>query len=261
MISSLEEYIRLIKSKLNRNMFSPLFVRLANLYFLNREYEECIIVCRTGLEIYPDYLTAKIILLKAFLKLEYINEAENLLFEIEDKIANLEIFKNLNESLNELKNVSRQERIYYPQKRKEIIGYKNYEEQFNNIINKKTKIDFQELSLNLDNDERELIINEREFKKFLEDFNRAKIDFITKKDITSQRESRIAMQSKEVNISFASDIKIVTETLADIYAKQGHFKEAFNAYNTLLRTDTPYKERILKKLSELESNYISPIIN
>ncbi len=30
-------------------------------------------------------------------------------------------------------------------------------------------------------------------------------------------------------------IKIVTETLADIYAEQGNYKEAFDAYNILLR--------------------------
>ena len=51
-----------------------------------------------------------------------------------------------------------------------------------------------------------------------------------------------------------SRVKIVTETLADLYAAQGNFKEAFDAYNILLRAGTPGKKRIEEKLHELERN-------
>ena len=71
-----------VKSKIDRNFLSPLFIRYANLLYANEQFEECISVCKTGLEIYPNYLTAKLILLKAFLKAEYLNEAEILFREI-----------------------------------------------------------------------------------------------------------------------------------------------------------------------------------
>ena len=256
MISNFEEYIRVVRAKLNRNMFSPLFVRLANLYLLNKQYEECIDVCKTGLDIYPNYLTAKLILLKALIKLEYINEAENLLKDLEEKITDLEIFNKLKEQVSELKKVSRQERISYPQKRKEVVEFSSYEERINSIVDKKSKLDFQELLLNWENAEQEKYVDENAFEQFLADFNKIKFDIQTNTFKSAIRKSGIEEQSKDVNFSFASDIKIVTETLADLYAKQGYFKEAFNAYNMLLRADTSNKERILKKLSELESNYI-----
>lgn len=255
MISNFEEYIRVVRAKLNSNMFSPMFVRLANLYMLNKQYEECIDVCKTGLEIYPDYLSAKLILLKALIKLEYINEAENLLNDIETKIIDLEIYSKLKEQITELKKLSRQERISYPQKRQEIVEFSKYEERFNNTIDKKSKLDFQELLLNWDNSHKEKFIDENAFEQFLANFNEIKFDVHTDTFKTATSKPGIVEQSKDVNFSFATDIKIVTETIADLYAKQGYFKEAFNAYNMLLRADTSNKERILKKLSELESNY------
>jgi len=256
MISNFEEYIRVVRTKLDRNIFSPLFVRLANLYLLNKQYEECIDVCKTGLEIYPDYLSAKLILLRALINLEYINEAENILKDIEQKISDLEIYNKLKEQVTELKKVSRQERISYPQKRKDVVEFSSYEESFNNTIDKKSKLDFQELKLNWDNDQQEKFIDENAFEQFLANFNKIKFDIQSNTFKSALHKSGIEDQSKGVNFSFAPDIKIVTETLADLYAKQGYFKEAFNAYNMLLRADTSNKERILKKLSELESNYI-----
>ena len=256
MKSNFEEYIRVVRAKLNSNMFSPLFVRLANLYILNKQYEECIDVCKTGLEIYPDYLSAKLILLKAFIKLEYINEAENLLTDLEGKITNLEIFNKLKEQVNELKKVSRQERISYPQKRKDVVEFSSYEERINSLVDKKSKLDFQELLLNWDNAEQEKYIDENAFEQFLSNFSKIKFDIQSDTFKGSTTKPGIEEHSKDINVSFASDIKIVTETLADLYAKQGYFKEAFNAYNMLLRADTSNKERILKKLSELEINYI-----
>lgn len=256
MISNFEEYIRVVRAKLNSNMFSPLFVRLANLYLLNKQYEECIDVCKTGLEIYPEYLSAKLILLKALIKLEYINEAENLLTDLEGKITNLEIFNKLKEQVTELKKVSRQERISYPQKRQEVVEFRSYEERINSLVDKKSKLDFQELLSNWENAEQEKYIDENAFEQFLANFNKIEFDIQTDTFKKAINKPGIEEHSKDVNVSFASDIKIVTETLADLYAKQGYFKEAFNAYNMLLRADTSNKERILKKLSELESNYI-----
>lgn len=70
MQSNYDKYTLELKSKLDKNFLSPTFIRLANLLYANEHYEECIAVCKTGLEIYPNYLTAKLILLKAFLKAE-----------------------------------------------------------------------------------------------------------------------------------------------------------------------------------------------
>ena len=55
--------------------------------------------------------------------------------------------------------------------------------------------------------------------------------------------------------SFFSGIKIITESLADILAKQGFFKEAFEAYNILLSQENSNKRRIQEKLYDLERNF------
>ncbi len=86
MQNNFDKYTRKIKSKLDKNYLSPLFIRLANLLYANEQYEDCISVCKTGLEIYPQYLTAKLILLKAYLKAEYLNEAEILFQNIKTKL-------------------------------------------------------------------------------------------------------------------------------------------------------------------------------
>ena len=49
-----------------------------------------------------------------------------------------------------------------------------------------------------------------------------------------------------------SKVRIITETLADLYAEQGNYKEAMEAYNLLLRAGSTNYKRIEEKLLELE---------
>ncbi|MCX6164664.1 MAG: hypothetical protein NTU73_07350, partial [Ignavibacteriae bacterium] len=125
-MNSLEEYIVNIKAKLNESIFSPQFIRLANLYFINEQYDECISICTIGLQIFPDYLTAKLLLLKALIKLEYINEAEKVFSEIKNKIPNKDILKQLERSISDMKGKPGQERIFYPNKINTTVEYQSY---------------------------------------------------------------------------------------------------------------------------------------
>lgn len=257
MISSLDEYIHNFKIKLKENMFSPQFIRLANLYYLNKQYEECISTCKTGLEIYPNYLTAKLLLLKAFIKMEYINEAENLLDEVRDKITNTEILKNLENSIYELEHTPRQERIHYAPKHEPIIEFSSYEEIFMDFIDTEPKIDLDLFLSKLDNNDVEDLLDESAYKAFTENFKELTLDIKEAQIESTKRRPDVIQSSAESSDSHISKIKIVTETLADLFAQQGNFKEAFNTYNILLKEDNSNKERILKKLSNLESNFLS----
>ena len=229
MISSLDEYIRNIKYKLNCNICSPMFVRLANLYYLNKQYEECINTCKTGLEIYPSYLTAKLLLLKAFIKLEYINEAENLLDEVKDKITNPEIFNKLRNSISELENVSRQERIHYAPKHKPMIEFSRYEQKIKGLINIEPTIDLDSLLLKLDNNDVKELLDESSYKTFTENFKKFSLNIRKGQTESSARKSDAIKSTDDNSASYLSKVKIVTETLADIFAKQENFKEAFYA--------------------------------
>ncbi len=47
-------------------------------------------------------------------------------------------------------------------------------------------------------------------------------------------------------------LKIVTATMAEIYARQGEFTEAINAYNELAKQHPEEEERVKKRVAELE---------
>ncbi len=112
MPTNLNAYIEGLKEKINKSIFSPAFIRLANLYYRNGQFEECINICNIGLKIYPEYFTIKLLLLKALIQLEYISEAEPILIELEERFQDNEVLKNLRTKLNDLKKYNKQEKIY-----------------------------------------------------------------------------------------------------------------------------------------------------
>ena len=257
MLPGLNSYIQDIKTRINSDFLSPLFIRLANLFYHDGQYDECINICNIGLKIYPDYTTAKLMLFKAMLKLEYINEAENILLEIESKFPDLEIIKSFKNELSNMQKYNKQEKIYYSNKINSPIDYHSYSKQINSIIqNKSDKLNL-DYATGIFNDEnaKSKLIDEDEFAKFTHEFESLKFDEI----VLSPVKTKIIPSENGKNISsvnsFFSKIKIITETLADILARQGFFKESFEAYNILLQQDNSNKRRIQEKLYDLERNF------
>jgi len=252
MINSLEKYIEELKSQLNEKVFTPSFTRLANLYYLNGQYEECADTCKTGLDIYPDYLTAKLILLKALIKLEYLTDAETLLSNISMKLTNFEVLNNYTDSISEMKNSAQQERICYPTKESSVAEYEEISSDNTDFINPKISIDDV---LNLWNkSEESKLIDKIEFKKFEDQYNKYKLKkAYLKKNETPAKQSKTI--GSEETLHFQK-IKMVTETFADLLAGQGYYKEAFNVYNSLMDNENANKKRLLEKLTELERNFI-----
>lgn len=242
-MDNLDGYIENLKASLNEKIFSPVFIRLANVYFLNKQYEACISVCKTGLDIYPDYLTAKVLLLKSLLKLGHLNEAEKYFNEIESKIINLPIHAKLKESLVKLKHEPNQERIFYNFAKEPALKFDSNKDSVMSIIGK-SKLKSLEAKNN-DPDELEKKVNNEKFEKLKAQFE----SVLLHSRGTPSHDEDLRQEQKE---ELFGRIKIVTETLADIYAQQGNFKEAFNAYNLLIRAGAPNKKRIESKLLELE---------
>jgi len=252
MINSLDKYIEELKSNLNEKVFTPSFTRLANLYYLNGQYEECADICRTGLDIYPDYLTAKLILLKALIKLEYLSDAENLLSNISMKLTNFEVLNNYIESISELKNSAQQERICYPTKISNIAEYEDISSGNKDSAKLKISIDYALITWSASDESK--IIDKIEFKKFEDQYNNYKLKkAIPKKNDTPVKQSKT--NGTEETLHFLK-IKMVTETFADLLANQGFYKEAFNIYNSLMHNENANKKRLLEKLTELERNFI-----
>lgn len=247
-----DKYIFEEKLKLDKNFLSPLFIRYANLLYMNELYEECISVCKTGLEIYPNYLTAKLMLLKAFLKAEYLNEAENLFKEIKYKITNKDLLVKFENNIHSLKTISGQEKIYYTKESKSKVDFKTFEKQFHLQENLFSDITLKNL---FDEDSGLSLLNENDFTDFRAHFNSFHFEKRIKRQY-NQTSGNIKPSVNSETIDILSRIKIVTETLADIYADQGNYKEAFEAYKILIRGGSKNKKRIEDKLYELERNML-----
>jgi len=242
-MDNLDGYIENLKASLNEKIFSPVFIRLANVYFLNKQYEACISVCKTGLDIYPDYLTAKVLLLKSLLKLGHLNEAEKYFNEIESKIISLPVHAKFKESLVKLKHEPNQERIFYNFAKEPALKFDRNKDSVMSIVGK-SKLKSIEVK-NDDMTDLEQKVNKEKFEKLKSNFETIPLNSKT-------GSSHNDPAKKEYKEELFGRIKIVTETLADIYAQQGNFKEAFNAYNLIIRAGAPNKKRIETKLMELE---------
>ncbi len=251
MQNNFDKYTLEVKQKLDKNYLTPLFIRFANLLYANEHYEECISVCKTGLEIYPEYLTAKLILLKAFMKAEYLNEAEILFSQLRSKITNPELRSKFENNIRNLKAISKQEKIYYTKTAKYKYDYKVFEKKYQPQENL-----FTEFSLNdlFDENIQSKIINSKDYQDFLNQFESFHFDKNLPVNRNPPENTLRKLEQPYDSEDLLHKIKIVTETLADIYAQQGNFKEAFDAYNILIRAGSANSKRIEEKLNELERN-------
>lgn len=245
MDTGINKYVYELKKKLDGNFLSPLFVRLANLFYLNEEYEECIELCKTGLKIYPEYLTAKLVLLKALLKMEYLTEAENLFDEITPKIKGMEIHSTYERIFSELRKLSGQEKIYYPLEVKNKIDFKLFENAFDIKEFVKENFTLEEVIHEPDLVKSDDFIDKDSFGRFLNDYDALEI---TSKLLNKTEELKTINQNQ---LKYYK-LNIITETIADLYAKQGNFREAFEAYNILLKLTPVNQDRISQKIFELE---------
>lgn len=253
MQNSFDKYTAKLKSRLDKNFLSPLFIRYANLLYANEHYEECIAVCRTGLEIYPRYTTAKLILLKAFLKTEYLNEAEILFKELKPKLTNRELAEKLESNIQNLKAISGQEKIYYSKTPRIKFDFRTFEKNFHmqeNLFSDYTDKDI------FDDKAIEKIKNDKNFLSFASMFGDYHFDSGTERKPVTQKDTARQILSQDSGDEILSKIRIVTETLADIYAEQGNYKEAFDAYNLLIRAGSVNSKRIEDKINELERNML-----
>lgn len=252
MQNNLDKYTAELKKRLDENFLSPLFIRLANLLYVNEHYEECITVSRTGLEIYPRYVTAKLVLLRALIKAEYLSEAEMVLKDIRSKISNRELLSRLENNIITLKSISKQERIFYPDSAKTKYDYKTFEKNFHiqeNLFSDYTLKDFLI-------DEADIPDDDNQLESFIEQFEAFHFEKSVQEK-QSYHDLPIHKQSPQFEEGdLLSKVKIVTETLADIQASQGNFKEAFEAYNILLRAGSNNSKRIEDKIHELERSLL-----
>lgn len=247
---NLGNYIEFLKEKLNGNFFSPLLSKLASLYFFDEQYDNCVKLCNMVNEIYPHYITPKILKIKALIKLEYFTEAENELKQIESRIPNRELTDLLYSSIDEFKRKQSQAKIFYTEMLPDLDKFEDYGSVFDNFSYYKNISEVSNQEFILTNEE--VLKNaesDTDYESFLKEIENFSIVSSTKKVLQGDHEGNARPEQKD---SWLSGVKIVTETIADVMVNQGLYKDAFDAYTLLLRAGHKNKKRILEKIAELE---------
>lgn len=222
-----EDKVRLIYEYNNQ---SPLFVRAANNEIENNNVDRAIEILNRGIEIYPQYATAYLLLGRAYTLTGNYSSALNFIRKGSDLTGSK---KTLDFYFRELEN------------------------------NKKQRAMFRERSKSFFIPGQELLDEKKE------DENTGDKNHLNKKEAQSfdDRLDEIAKEISSVKIPEPTDqadlhgnllpdnpgSMIISETLAKIYTAQGELREAIEVYKKLIMKDSSKEEYYLKKINELKS--------
>ena len=210
---------------------SPLFVRTANMEIEQNNIDKAIEILNEGIEQYPQYSTAYLILSKAYtlagnypMALKNIRKGSDL---IHSK-------KTYDYYLKELENIKKQRSLFENNTRNIFMVDTN--------VSEKTQ-------------EPDLFITEKKVSESKPVSVDDRLDQIAKEISTAKipEVNKPAATANELLANISNRSMIVSETLAKIYITQGEYKEAIEVYKKLILKDSEKKEYYLQKISELES--------
>jgi len=236
-----------LEDKIRANPLSPEYVKLANYYLINGNVNEAIDLLHAGLNFYPNYITAKLILGKAYLANRYFLDAKKIFEQVLSENPDVSIAqKYLDISSDMAKNeVSRKiDDDIIPKLEFKAPEFNDYEYSYNLF----PSYEIDEFSRqNIDANEIAESSEFIEFKKVFESPHFFKGG--SKKPVYEKKRLRNKFE-----------VKIITETLADIFAKQGNYFDAIEAYTYLLKIKPERKETLENKINEVEVQ-INKLIN
>lgn len=234
------------EEKIRENPLTPEFVKLSNYYLVSGNINEAINLLQTGLNLYPNYTTAKLLLGKCYLANRYFYDAKKIFEQILIEHPDMEISRKFLDIANELtkSEVSRKhDDDIIPKLEFKAPVFNDYDFNYNlfpsyetnDLINNKIDFNFEETN---------------EFKEFMK--------VVETPHFFKRENAKPTFEKKRLKNKF--EVKIITETLADIFAKQGNYFDAIEAYTYLLKIKSDRKEQIQSKISEVEIQ-IQKLIN
>lgn len=240
--------IQKLEEKIRANPLSSEFVKLANYYLINGNTNEAISLLKSGLEFYPNYTTAKLLLGKSYLAGRYFMDAKKIFEQILADFPGMAIAQKYLDIANDMtKNeVSRrQEEDIIPKLEFRAPEFNDYEFNYNLF----PSYEIEEFTGNKVGVEG--LDESNEFKEFRKIFESP---YFFKKE----NNAKPSFEKKRLKNKF--EVKVITETLADIFAKQGNYFDAIEAYTYLLKIKPERKEALESKISEVEMQ-INRLIN
>lgn len=239
--------IQKLEDKIRSNPLTPEFVKLANYYLINGNSSEAIDLLQAGLKFYPNYTTAHLLLGKAYLSNRYFMDAKKIFEKLLAESPEMAIAQKYLEIAADLTRTEvsrRYEDDLIPKLEFKAPVYNDYDYNYNLF----PSYEIEELtSEKIDLHEIEESNEYSEFGKIFETPH-----FFKKEG------SKPTYEKKRLKNKF--EVKIITETLADIFAKQGNYFDAMEAYTYLLKIKPERSEILERKIGEVEVQ-INKLIN
>lgn len=239
--------IQKFEDKLRVNPLTPEFVKLANYYLINGNVNEAISLLQAGLDFYPNYTTARLLLGKCYLANRYFFDAKKLFEQILTEFPDMNIVLKYLEIANDLtkSEVSRKhEEDIIPKLEFKAPVFNDFDFNYNLFPS------YEIEDLGQDRIEFTAMEESADYKEFIKVFESP---YFFKKESTTSPPEKKRLKNK-------FEVRIITETLADIFAKQGNYFDAIEAYSYLLKIKTERKEILESKISEVEVQ-IQKLIN
>lgn len=240
--------VQKLEDKIRANPLSPEFVKLANYYLINGNTIEAVNLLKAGLEFYPNYPTARLLMGKAYLAGRYFMDAKKIFAQLITDFPDMSIAqKYLDIAVDMTKTeVSRwHDEDIIPKLEFKAPMFNDYD--FNYNLFPSYEIDeFVSNGISL-----ESLDDSNEFKDFKNVFEEPHF-------FRNEEASKPSFEKKRLKNKF--EVKIITETLADIFAKQGNYFDAIEAYTYLLKFKPERREVLESKIGEVEMQ-INKLIN
>jgi tetratricopeptide (TPR) repeat protein len=218
-------YVPSLEGKLAANPKSPSFARLASYYLKEGKTQEAIDICLEGLKTFPQYATAHLVLGRCY----------------ETLGRNIEAMLEYRRALKAVPDNATVKGLLETVERREQEAFQAFaEERAKTLEDKKDSLTFEEY-----------IASDSSEKESTADFLLKRLQDV-KQQLASPtpRDSNFAQEPRPAGSS--STTTIVTATLAEIYANQGEYKEAIEAYRKLLDQRPVEAERYEKRIAQLE---------
>lgn len=212
-----------LEARLASNAKSPSFARLASYYLKEGQIQKAVDICLEGLKHFPNYGTAHLVLGRCYEALgrniEAMLEYRRVLKSVPDNVTVQTLLKQVEQREQEAFRVFSEERGRKLKAARETITFEKYAEA------------------------------ETDRKESTADFLLRRLQDVKRSAPAPAQESR---PTEEPQPRAPAPSKIVTATLAEIYATQGEYKEAIEAYKKLVNQRPIEAERYAKRIAQLE---------
>lgn len=218
-------YIPSLEAKVAANPKSPVFARLAFYYLKEGRTQQALQLSLEGLDVFPNYATGHLVLGQCYEALgrniEAMLEYRKVLRAVPDNPTAQALMKGVEQREQETFRAFAEERARKLRERRDSLTF----EQFVSVHSseKESTVDF-------------LLKQLQEAKKAAG---------------SSQSVNEGESKEKDAQTSERTS-KIVTATLAEIYANQGEYREAIDAYKKLLKERPVEAGRYEKRIAQLE---------